>query len=395
MPLRGIITSVQRKYSNKYLRKEDKKLSAHDIYYPFDQYERVNNPRRGLPRIRKINRAFFSVFDLSSVLNFPIFRSFAKHFYRHEFDISENQIIQSTQRGSRKHNPSSHIGYMLLGAFQPFVDMTKDVANLGYGYKSKRHVLWDLAQPLRGVGNIIKSLLTLIAVPLFLIGILIAAIIPWKPQNKPHKLRLLRNVFLNTLLWIPNALFTFVRGLTQIIFTVPAWFKMAIRGILSRNGYQRLKDDRGIQQLMNDSESTKKIVLTFNQDKKPEYIQNEDLYFTSIDNELERKARKAQTQGRALPQELEQLLAKQKPQPATQKFIVEDGSADKEYGTNAQAQEAAPAPLTSSSATSDASLAGPEKYRYLTFFRGWIDAPEEKLPNQDNGVTENSPLFGR
>ena len=396
MPLRGIITAVKGKglERQKARKKSGKILRPEEIYYQFERRQR-NRPqdeqqprRRGLPRIRKINRSYVSVFEMLSMFNLPIFSHIARRFYRHEFVIAEDGRIFFVARTTRAHNPPTNIGYWLLSAFQPFVDMAKDVANLGYGYKSTRHVLKDLAQPLRGVGNIIKSLLTPVVIPLFLIGIIIAAFVPWNPQTKPFKARMLLSLFLGTLLWIPNAAFTFVRGLTQIIFTPLSWLKMALRGILSRKGYQSLKDDRGVRQLINDSESTKKIVRVMNnQTKENDFIYDEARYLTSVDNELERKARKAQARGRTLPEKLTKMLAEPKPEPV-QQYVAENGSGDEQVDALAQT----PTQEKVTSVPSDAVLAGPEKYRYLTFFKSWIDAPEEKVPNQRKGADESSPL---
>src|SRR5260221_6488640 len=70
------------------------------------------------------------------------------------------------------------VGPMLVGMFQPFVDMANDAIDTFYPYTTGREVLDDVLQPLYGVGNILKALLSIIWLPFSLVFGTLRALLP-------------------------------------------------------------------------------------------------------------------------------------------------------------------------------------------------------------------------
>ena len=292
-----------------------------------------------LPYIRKINRHHLSVFEYMAVRevfaeagykNPPrLFTKLSRFFYpnkNHPFS-------------SRIHDGKEHIGKIFLGTLQPFVEMAKDVADTFKPYKTIwPHAIKDFLQPLRGVGNILKALATIAALPLFLVIGTIDAFFPFKydkeynGENLDHPLskRVLYN-FQAILSWVPHAITTIIRGITQIAFTPFAWVKVLIRaGITKKYGRQKIQDDRGVRQLMEEIKNADSVEIykknrpyeddevleryidsSGKQTNKPfEHVIDPDGYRQSIDEELERKCIRAYKQKRVLSSELVTLLHK-------------------------------------------------------------------------------------
>jgi hypothetical protein len=160
-------------------------------------------------------------------------------------------------------------GYQLLGALQPVLDMTRDVSNTFSAYKSWRHVIWDLAQPVRGLLNGVAGIGQIIYSPIYLLGQLtIGNVVDTVKAPKGHKLSTVRGnttlAFARATSWTVNGVMKIVRGATQLAFTPLSWVKMIVRGLSTaeNKGVQRLVDDKSIQNLVKQGEALQQLVDT-------------------------------------------------------------------------------------------------------------------------------------
>ena len=158
-------------------------------------------------------------------------------------------------------------GTQLLGAFQPIVDIERDIANTFRAYKSFRHVLWDLAQPFRGFFNGVAGLAQIVYTPFYLLGQLtIGNIIDAVTSPKGDRLSSVWGNTTRTLAkstsWITNGAMKIIRGVTQVIFTPLSWVKMIARGLSTaeNKGVQRLVDDRSIQRLVKQGQALEQAI---------------------------------------------------------------------------------------------------------------------------------------
>ncbi|MDX2164085.1 MAG: hypothetical protein SFW07_01575 [Gammaproteobacteria bacterium] len=158
-------------------------------------------------------------------------------------------------------------GYQLLGAFQPVLDITRDVSNIFRAYKGWRHVAWDLAQPVRGLLNGVAGIGQIIYSPIYLLGQLtLGNLVDAVKAPKGEKLSTVGNnttvALARATSWIVNGAMKIVRGATQVAFTPLSWLKMIVRGISTaeNKGVQRLVDDRNIQRLVKEGEALREKI---------------------------------------------------------------------------------------------------------------------------------------
>jgi hypothetical protein len=317
--------------------------------------------------IKKINRGTYSVFEALS--------SFSPIAWIHK------KLYPNAHPRWRAHDFNGappHIGHIFFGALQPFVDMAKDAADSVDKYKSKSHVAWDALQLLRGIGNILKGLATIVAIPFMIIilPIIFAMYNKYlekqgKASEKISKMRMFKNTFASLFIWAIAGASSVVRGLSQIIFTPLSWVKMLVRGIRTgAEGYQKLQDDRGIRNLVEDAEKIPEpdetVHLGEDLETKERSLQQQEqiaVRLRSINSELKRKAKKAVRQGRGIPSNLD--LTIELPPEITPKVSNDEHSSFSEPEFEA---------ATPATATTETPVA-PEKsfaetYYYIAFFRG-------------------------
>jgi len=265
------------------------------------------------PWFRKINRAYYSIFEylvlrenwaaIHSYLGYytlpRFFNTTAAKLFSNEYKSSELgwDEVNNRRHQRQKCNPYKN-DPVLFGILQPFVDIAKDAVSTFDSYKSKRHIGWDFLQPLRGIGNILKALATVAALPIFLVAGTIDALIPHKHDQITHEAsgrgleyplstRLKIHFTYTLIFWPLSALTTLFRGVTQVVTTPLSWIKIMARGSSSAiNGWQKLEDDRGVRRLLAEV------------DQPPENQYVRQYYFLEIEQELKRKYEHAKVQGR-------------------------------------------------------------------------------------------------
>lgn len=165
-------------------------------------------------------------------------------------------------------------GYQLLGAFQPVLDMGRDITNTFRAYKGWRQVVWDIAQPIRGLLNGVAGVAQIVYSPVYLLGQLtLGNIIDAIRAPKGKKLSTVGGnttvALAKATSWFVNGALKIVRGATQVAFTPLSWLKMIVRGFSTaeNKGVQRLVDDKNIQRLVKQGEELARQVEQENQQK--------------------------------------------------------------------------------------------------------------------------------
>lgn len=145
----------------------------------------------------------------------------------------------------------------ILGGFQPLVEVERDIANTFRPYKSWGKVGKDLAQPFRGLGNLVSALLHIIYSPFFLLfQLTIGNILSARNAYSGEKLKEIRSNTTRALVmsssWALAGISRLIRGATQIVATPLSWIKMIARGFstLENRGFQSMVDDRNIRRLV-------------------------------------------------------------------------------------------------------------------------------------------------
>lgn len=202
----------------------------------------------------KINGRFESLFEYLVQKNFPLTRWLDKRFYPEEHNTLENVLTYENKPYYvpfyRRYSPKGSKSGQTLGSLQPIVDMGNDFVNTFQPYKSARQVGRDFLQPIRGIGNIAKGIVNIIAAPLlFIINPIRYAFI--SGTFKKFK----QNVSLNsqrTISWLLNGISSIFRGVTQIATTPLTWsLKMPLRGLITAfKGVQKIEENKGVQRLV-------------------------------------------------------------------------------------------------------------------------------------------------
>lgn len=110
-------------------------------------------------------------------------------------------------------------------ALQPIYDMGKDAKDTFKPYESGWEFILDLGLFVRGIGNIVRSLWTVMSATLIFLGNLVRYSV--SPSSRPENCSWTQSLGINfqrTFFWAVNALASLVRGVTQIaatIFTLP------------------------------------------------------------------------------------------------------------------------------------------------------------------------------
>jgi len=133
---------------------------------------------------------------------------------------------------------------MILGGFNPLINMGKDIADTFKPYKSNFHVVRDLTQPIRGIGNIIKGAFEVAASPLLFLGntVRYAAI---SEDSKVFGYNMKINAA-RTLGGLLSGVTNTIRGISQVITTPLNWLvKMPLRGLITAiKGKPKIEDSQ-------------------------------------------------------------------------------------------------------------------------------------------------------
>jgi len=184
----------------------------------------------------RIGRGHSSIFSYLSK-RVRIFRAIGYVFSSHD------EVYGHSVHADMSLPPASKdLRQQFLGGFQPLVDMGRDFVKTFKPYKSDNHVLEDLAQPFRGVGNFLKGITTLVLVPLVFLIRLFPAL--YRGKNIKNSVEALS--------WLVSGVSNVVRGLTQIVATPLLLLKVALRLVLTeKKGRPKLEDSKGIKRLVN------------------------------------------------------------------------------------------------------------------------------------------------
>lgn len=239
-----------------------------------------------------------SLFEILTIWNFPGARRLFKLFYPSEYDnfIAIGDLIFPPAVEALAKAPFSKKalvhGANFLKGFQPLADLFKGFIDTFRPYKSTHHFLSDLAQPLRGIGNILKGLLTLagmsLLIPANILALLIGTLVT---RDLKYLVEIAENL-LGSLTTIIDSVLTVGRGLIQILTTPLTWFlKIPLRGIIAGFlGKPKIQNNRGIKRLLDEAD-------------KPDDDETWDrIKEACITLKLEQKYKKAQRQGRLIPE---------------------------------------------------------------------------------------------
>lgn len=199
--------------------------------------------------MKKINGGYQSLFEYLVSKDFPFARAIDARLYP-----VENATLRYTASTpyARRYNetPRGHWADQFIGALQPLASMANDFQNTFTPYKSSREFLMDVAQPLRGFGNILRGLVQLVATPLFFLGnTLRYALISHSFSS------FFSNMILNlgrSTSWFIDGFSSIVRGATQVVATPLTWIlRIPFRGIITAiSGTPDISENEEIQHLV-------------------------------------------------------------------------------------------------------------------------------------------------
>lgn len=199
--------------------------------------------------MKKINGGYQSFFEYLVRKNFPFARSIDTRLYPEEYATIK---YSSTTPYDRRYNelPRGEWTDRFIGALQPIASMAHDIQYTFKPYKSSHDVLMDLAQPLRGLSNILRGVTNVITVPLFFLGNTIRYSLisgTWSYFSKNMHMNIARSST-----WLIDGFSSIVRGSTQVIASPLTWtLRMPFKGILTAiKGTPDIIENEEIQHLV-------------------------------------------------------------------------------------------------------------------------------------------------
>ncbi|WP_058535130.1 hypothetical protein [Legionella saoudiensis] len=199
--------------------------------------------------MKKINGGYESLFEYLVKKDFPFARFIDARLYP-----VENATLRyiSTAPYTRRYNetPREYWTDQFIGAMQPIASMINDIQYTFKPYKSSHEFLMDMAQPLRGLKNVLRGLANLVATPLFFLGNTVRYAFnsgSWSNFSNNMKLNLGRSSS-----WLIDGLSSIVRGSTQVIASPLTWaLRMPLRGIITAiKGTPDITENEEIQHLV-------------------------------------------------------------------------------------------------------------------------------------------------
>ncbi|GEM_PF-4287593 len=179
--------------------------------------------------------------------------------------MPEVNIMPKTNKGyqslfqymsdNRQNNadPKPYFSQQLLGALQPIVDIDKDFVDTFKPYKTGYfgyHAVRDFLQPLRGIGNTLKGVATILITPLvFLYDTIEYAFTSKSFSDFANNMN---SNFCRSASWMLEGVSNLPRGVTQIIATPLTWFiKIPLRALITGIvGTPKIEENQGIQDLV-------------------------------------------------------------------------------------------------------------------------------------------------
>jgi len=214
----------------------------------------------------KINFGYESLFDYLRRKIYPF------NFIYNKFFAQENRILSFLYSDEyyvlyNMEDPSP-AKKRIIGPFQVFLDMGKDIVDTVKLYKGLYQYIRDAAQPAIGALNILKGAASIALSPLVLVGNFIldsvkavyASVATDKSASSIRR-KFARNSIVNlmrTASWIADGITSVIRGATQVIFTPLTWFvKIPLRGIITAiKGTPKIEENPGIQKLLDHSQNS-------------------------------------------------------------------------------------------------------------------------------------------
>lgn len=174
------------------------------------------------------------------------FGRYFEHQLNNFFDWLETATGNNHHQGDSS-NFSYNGGAKMTGAFQPFADMYKDFRDAFTAYKAPYQKQNNLMQPLRGLGNIIKSVGILIGTLLFFLVNTILLV----SKDRPVTMR--QNLY-QTSVWLIEGISTMLRGLTQLCATPLVYlFETPMRMLITKiKGERKIEENNGIHRMIKD-----------------------------------------------------------------------------------------------------------------------------------------------
>lgn len=194
--------------------------------------------------MKKLNRNYLSLFEWIGFIkadpNRP--RAYGYHGFRYHDGSDKQHIYLHTHPKEIFTPPAVYYQYQLLGAFYPLAKIVKDIIYTSKPYEATQQIQNDILQPVYGIGNCLKGIISitvgalllagyfcllpfiLIFFPLYVFGIILGLFPPM-----PEK-------FIYPISWILEGVCNLIRGVSQIIF-FPLTFliKMPLRAFLTKN----------------------------------------------------------------------------------------------------------------------------------------------------------------
>lgn len=199
--------------------------------------------------MKKINGGYQSLFEYLVDKDFPFVRAIDAKLYPVENDTL---LYASSTPYIRRYNetPRGNWTDQFIGAFQPIASMANDIQYTFMPYKSSREFLMDIAQPIRGLGNVLRGLAILVATPLFFLGNTVRyAFISGSLRNFFTNMKL--NLGRSTS-WFIDGLSSIVRGSIQVVATPLTWaIRVPLRGIITAiKGTPDINENEEVQHLV-------------------------------------------------------------------------------------------------------------------------------------------------
>lgn len=199
--------------------------------------------------MKKINGGYQSLFEYLVHQNFPLTRAIDRKLYPAEhaslYKISGIPYV-------RRYNETLRGRWtdQFIGALQPIASMANDIQYTFKPYRSLREVGMDIAQPVRGFGNILRGLANVVLAPLIFLGNTVKYMFgSGSFSNFSYNMGL--NLGYSTS-WVIEGLSSLVRGFTQVLTTPLTWaFRIPLRGIITAiKGTPDISENEEIQRLV-------------------------------------------------------------------------------------------------------------------------------------------------
>ena len=121
--------------------------------------------------MKRIDGGYESLFEFLVRKNVPFLRRVDSILYKYEHDRVYNDDTQFPHYKNRRFNDNPSVADQFIGSLQPFASMINDVSLTFKPYRSVSDFGVDLAQPLRGLGNVSRGVISFLFSPVYFVVI--------------------------------------------------------------------------------------------------------------------------------------------------------------------------------------------------------------------------------